>query len=219
MSEKTYTLALADDHTLFRESLTHTINGFGRCHVIIQACNGKDLIQKLESGPKPDIIIMDLDMGEMNGYDAAEYVIKHFPTINILMLTMYDADIALVRLLQLGIKGFLRKDIHPAELKTAIYSIMESGYYYSSSTTGKLFNLFRKQHDNGTLLQRTLLNDTEITFLKLACSEDTYKEIAQKMNLNPRSVDNLRDHLFEKLEVKSRVGLAMYALKHGIIIN
>jgi two-component system, NarL family, invasion response regulator UvrY len=218
MSERIYTLALADDHTLFRESLVHTIVGFGRCQVIIQASSGKELIEKIEKGPKPDLILLDLNMGEMNGYDAAEYLLKNHPEINILMLTMYDADIALVRLLQLGIKGFLRKDIHPAELKTAIFSIMESGYYYSSSTTGKLFNLFRRQQDNGTLLQKTLLNETEITFLKLACTEDTYKEIAQKMNLNPRSIDNLRDHLFDKLEVKSRVGLAMYALKQGIII-
>ena len=92
---------------------------------------------------------------------------------------------------------------------------MQYGYYYTNNTTGKLVNLFRKSQEQSSLL-RTMLNDTEIRFLRLACTEMTYKEIAVQMNLNPRAVDNLRDNLFEKLDVKSRVGLAMYSIRHGI---
>ncbi|RYX90438.1 response regulator transcription factor, partial [bacterium] len=188
MDKKIIKIALADDHVIFRESLALTINGFGNCKVVLHASTGTELIQQVDSGNIPDIVVLDLNMPEKNGYDAAAYLLEHHPSVNVLMLTMYDADIALIRLLQLGIKGFLRKDIHPVELKNAINSIMETGFYYSSSTTGRLFSLFKKNQENGTLLYKNLLNDTEILFLKLACTEATYKEIAQKMNLNPRSV-------------------------------
>ena len=153
----------------------------------------------------------------MDGYETASYLRDHHAEIHILMLTMYDSELALIRLLQAGVKGFLKKDIHPSELKFAIQSVMQSGYYYSNHTTGKLINLFRNNNDNNMLLQKTMLSEQELDFLKLVCTDMTYKEIAQQMKLNPRSVDNLRDHLFTKLDVKSRVGLAMYSIKHGIV--
>jgi len=115
------------------------------------------------------------------------------------------------------VKGFLKKDIHPEELKFALHSVMKSGYYYSNTTSDKLAGLFRKKQDNSTTLDKALLTDQEIQFLRLVSTDLTYKEIAQEMGLNPRSVDNMRDNLFEKLSVKSRVGLALYAIRHGII--
>ncbi|RZK16287.1 MAG: response regulator transcription factor, partial [Flavobacterium sp.] len=135
--------------------------------------------------------------------------------IEVLMLTMYDSDLALIRLLQVGVKGFLKKDIHPSELKFAIKSVAEEGYYYSHNATGKLVNLFRKGKESSAM-QKAVLTDVELVFLKACASEMTYKEIAQLMKLNPRAVDNLRDNLFTKLDVKSRVGLVMYAMKHGV---
>lgn len=210
-------IAIADDHVLLRNSLANLINDFGNCKVILEANTGLELIEKIKQGIIPDILLLDLNMPDMDGYDTAKWMLENRPDVDVLMLSMYDTDIALIRLLQLGVKGFLKKDVHPSELKFAINSIYESGYYYSHDTTGKLVNLFRKNNDSNFLIQKTLLNETEITFLKLATTEDTYKEIANKMGLNPRSVDNLRDHLFNKLEVKSRVGLAMYAIKHGLV--
>jgi DNA-binding NarL/FixJ family response regulator len=134
-----------------------------------------------------------------------------------MMLTMYDSESALIRLLQAGVKGFLKKDIHPSELKFAIQSVVQSGYYYSHNTSGKLANLFRANGDKAPSLHKSMLTEQEVEFLKFASSELTYKEIAQKMSLNPRSVDSLRDHLFDKLDVRSRVGLAMYAIRHGLV--
>ena len=94
--------------------------------------------------------------------------------------------------------------------------MVKSGYYYSNHTTGKLVNLFRNNIEGNLNLQKALLSEQEITFLKMTCSDYTYKEIARRMGLNPRSIDTLRDQLFSKLDVKSRVGLAMVALRHGI---
>jgi len=153
----------------------------------------------------------------MNGYETAIHLRDYYPEINVLMLTMYDSELALIRLLQAGVKGFLKKDIHPSELKFAINSVMQAGYYYSNHTTGRLINLFKNNNETNMTLQKTMLSQQELDFLKLACTDMTYKEVAQQMKLNPRSVDNLRDHLFTKLDVKSRVGLAMYSIKHGIV--
>ena len=130
---------------------------------------------------------------------------------------MKDDDATIISMIKAGCCSYLLKDIHPEELKFAIHSVMRSGFYYSHTTSDKLANLFRKQQDNTILLEKALLNDSEIQFLKLVSSDLTYKEIAQKINLSPRAVDNMRDNLFEKLSVKSRVGLAMYAIKHGVV--
>jgi len=210
-------VALADDHILLRSALASLIDSFGDCKVIHQSNNGKELIDWFENGLVPDVAILDLNMPEMNGYEAARLIQQKFPNVNVLMLTMYDSELSLIRLLQAGVKGFLKKDIHPSELKFAIHSVMNAGYYYSNHTAGRLANLFRSVDEKKNFLQNMMLSEQEVQFLKLACSELTYKEVAQKMALNPRSVDNLRDQLFVKLDVKSRVGLAMVAIKNGIV--
>jgi two-component system, NarL family, invasion response regulator UvrY len=156
-------------------------------------------------------------MPEMDGLETALWLHDNHPQIHILMLTMYDSELSLIRLLQAGVKGFLKKDIHPSELKFALQSVMQSGFYYSNHTTGKLVNLFRNTNGGNNNLQKAMLTEQEFEFLKLACSDLTYKEIAQKMGLNPRSIDTLRDQLFTRLDVKSRVGLAMIAIRHGIM--
>lgn len=215
--EKVIQIALADDHVLLRNALGSLIDSFDNCRVILQAGTGRELTGAIQSGVNPDLVLLDLNMPEMNGFETAAWLQQHRPGILVLMLTMYDSELSLIRLLQTGVKGFLKKDIHPAELKFAIRSVIENGYYYSSHTTGKLVNLFRQHNDSNSLLQRTLLSSQELEFLQLACSDMTYKEIARNMGLNPRSVDSLRDQLFVKLDVKSRVGLAMVAIRHGVV--
>ena len=130
---------------------------------------------------------------------------------------MYDSEVALIRLLQVGVRGFLKKDIHPDELKIALRSVAENGFYYSHQTTGKLGNLFKKNNDTQNSLEKAMFSDSEINFLKLASTELNYKEISVKMNLTPRIVDNFRDSLFDKLNIKSRVGLDIYAVKNGLV--
>lgn len=208
-------IALADDHILLRNALSSLIESFENCKVVIEASNGDELIKIIESGSVPDVVLLDLNMPVLDGYETAKWLQAVHPEIHVLMLTMYDTELTMIRLLQVGVKGFLKKDIHPSELKFAFNAIMQCGYYYTNNTTGKLVNLFRKSNESSTFL-RTMLNDMEIRFLRLACSELTYKEIAVQMHLNPRAVDNLRDNLFNKLDVKSRVGLAMYSIRHGI---
>ena len=213
----TVKIALADDHVLLRNALARLIGGFDNCRVVLEVANGRELITELKTGDLPDVILLDLNMPAMDGFETAAWLRDNYPSIRILMLTMYDSDQALIRLLQFGVKGFLKKDIHPSELSFAIRAVVQTGFYYSQQVSGKMANLFRSGTGNTMALERAMLTTQEIVFLKLASSDLTYKEIAMQMKLNPRAVDSLRDHLFEKLEIKSRVGLAMYAIRHGIV--
>jgi DNA-binding NarL/FixJ family response regulator len=210
-------VAMADDHTLLRNALANLINGFENFKVVLEVGNGKELQEALKTAAVPHVILLDLNMPEMDGYETAAWLNEKHPNIHILMLTMYDSEQSLIRLLQLGVKGFLKKDIHPVELKFALESVLQSGYYYSQQTSGKMANLFRTRNGQGMAFEKNMLSAQETQFLKLACSELTYKEIAQEMSLNPRAVDALRDNLFQKLDIKSRVGLAMYAMRQGLI--
>jgi Response regulator containing a CheY-like receiver domain and an HTH DNA-binding domain len=207
---------MADDHVLLRDALANLIRSFQNCQVLFTASNGKEVIDKIEDNQVPDVLILDLNMPVMDGYETTNWLQKNKPEVHTLMLTMYDTDLTLIRLLQAGVKGFLKKDIHPEELKFAIRSVVESGYYYSDYITGKVVNLFRYTLDDSTA-KKVTLSENEIQFLRLSCTELTYKAIATEMNLSPRNVDSLRDQLFLRLNVKSRVGLAMFAIRHGLI--
>lgn len=211
------TIILADDHILLRDALVDLINSFPEFHVIKVAGDGRDVMATIEEGHVPNIVVLDLNMPKMDGYETAAWIKRKFPKIKILILTMYDSEIALIRLLQVGVKGFLKKDIHPTELRNALLAVSRDGYYYSHGTVGKLGGRFLKSGEQKVPLEKAFLTDTEILFIKYACSDMTYKQIAMKMKLTPRVIDNYRDSLFDKLEVKSRVGLAIYGVKHGVV--
>jgi two-component system invasion response regulator UvrY len=216
MKKELIKVAMADDHILLRNALASLINNSGECSVIFECSNGNDLINKIKTGTPPDVVILDLNMPEMDGHQTALYLQKNHPEIKILMLTMYDSELALIRLLKAGVKGFMKKDIHPTELMHAIQSVHTQGYYYSAQTSSKLASLFRDETSSQSI-DKILLSEIELEFLKHVCSELTYKEIAVQLKMNPRAIDGMRDNLFTKLDVKSRVGLAMYAIKHGIV--
>ena len=131
---------------------------------------------------------------------------------------MYDNETSIIRMLKCGAKGYILKDSEPAELKAAIHALMDKGFYYSDLVSGKLMHAINNLDDDSDGLKSLVpLNDRETEFLKLACSELTYKEIADKMFVSPRTIDGYRDALFEKLNIKTRVGLVMYAIKNGIV--
>lgn len=216
-ANSTIKIAMVDDHILLRDALATVIDQFENCKVILLAANGKELLDRLQPDNLPDLIMLDLNMPELDGFETAKYLRIHYPEIYVLVLTMYDSEITLLRLLQAGARGFLKKDIHPGELKVAIQSVMIAGYFYSNNSAGKLVNLFKKERSAGGQTDWLGMSDNELKFLKLASTDLTYKEIAAVMEVSPRTIDNYRDSLFLKLNVKSRVGLAIYAIKSGIV--
>ncbi len=213
----THTVIMADDHILIRNAIASLINTFPEFSVIHLAGNGIEVVKAIEEGIIPGIVILDLSMPKMDGYETAKWLNTKHPGIKIIILTIFDSEIAMIRLLSVGVKGFLKKDIHPNELKQAMASIAQGGFYYSHEITGKLGILFKKNNENQTSIEKAMLSDADINFMKLACSELTYKEIAIKMKITPRAIDNFRDILFDKLNIKSRVGLAIYAYKNGLV--
>ena len=215
MKAKKIKIILADDHILLRNALASLINSFGEFEVIAQAENGNEVIHQLETGNMPQLLVLDLNMPALNGYDTAKIIYEKYPQVNVLVLTMYDSELALIRLLKIGVKGFLKKDIHPLELKKALLLVADSQYYYSSANINKLTRIINNRDGNDN--QKNYLNEVEIEFLRLSSTDMTYKEIANTMNMTARKVDHFRDNLFEKLDVKSRVGLAMYAIKNGLV--
>jgi DNA-binding NarL/FixJ family response regulator len=215
-TEQTYRLILADDHILLRDALANLINTFKEFCVTAVAGNGKEVIQLVEDGAAADIVLMDLNMPELDGYETAKWLVNNRPDIKILILTMYYGDIALIRLLQAGIHGFLKKDIHPSELKKALMTVAEGDYFYSGHTNEKFVSDFLKHVIDKSYFEKVTFTDAEIEFIKLAATEKSYKEIAGAMKLSPRQIDNFRDNLFFKLNVKTRVGLVIFAIKNGI---
>ncbi len=212
-------IVLVDDHVLLRNGLASLAGDLGYT-VLFEAANGKDFIERLNPDLLPDVVLLDINMPEMDGYATAQWIKTHHPLTNILALSMYDNEASIIRMLKCGAKGYILKDSEPAELKCAIDSLINKGYYYSDLVSGKLIHAINKiEYDEGEALKNlTQLTGREIEFLKACCSELTYKEIADKMYLSPRTIDGYRDSLFEKLNIKTRVGLVMYAIKNSIIV-
>ncbi len=212
------TVALIDDHVLLRNGLANLVESFGNYKVLFQADNGKQFIESLQKGIVPDIVLMDINMPIMDGHETALWIRQNNFKISILALSMYDDENSIIKMFKAGAKGYILKDCDPSELKTALEALTTKGYYYNEMITGKLIhtiNTLDEREVQSKMLAK--LNEREIAFLKLACTELTYKEIAEKMFVSSRSVDGYRDSVFEKLEVKTRVGLVMFAIKNSVI--
>ena len=211
-------IVLIDDHILLRKGLCELLNGFAKYNILFEADNGKDFVAKLEPGNLPELVLMDINMPGMDGYETALWLKKTYPEVKILALSMYDNETSIIRMFKAGARGYILKDCDPAELKEAMHAIVTRGFYYSEMITGTLIHSINKLDENDHQLKGTArLNEREITFLKLVCTELTYKEIAEKMFLSPRTIDGYRDALFLKLDIKTRVGLVIYAIKNAIV--
>jgi two-component system invasion response regulator UvrY len=203
-------IALVDDHIVLRKSLASLIAGLDDFEIVFQADNGLHCMDQLKSHPAPDIILLDITMPVMGGVQTAALLKQLYPTIKILALTMISSDQVILPMVKNGVRGYLLKDCETAELQTALLAVYEHGYYYNHLLT-------RKMLKNDPVPANKLLNDRELTFLKWACTELTHKEIAEEMQVSPRTIDGYRDALFRKLQVNSRVGIAIYAIKHGLV--
>jgi DNA-binding NarL/FixJ family response regulator len=216
----TLKLALVDDHTLFRKGLISLIEMVNlNAQILFEADNGLDLQQKINKENQPDIILMDVTMPGMDGFETVKWLNENYPLIKVLVVSMIEKEETIVKMLKLGVKGYLCKDVEPKELGEALHAIANKGFYYTDYITGKLVHSLQndKPADAAKTEALKLINDREKDFLQLACSEFTYNEIAAQMFLSPKTIDGYRNALFEKLNVKSRVGLVIYCIKNGIV--
>ncbi|MDZ4823404.1 MAG: response regulator transcription factor [Flavobacteriales bacterium] len=209
-------LALADDHTLLRKVLADWLkeNDFT---IVAEAENGKDLIEKIQS-KTVDVVLMDIAMPEMNGEETTAWLRQNMPEVRVLALSMFNDERHVIRMIRAGARGYVLKDSEPRVLRRAILDVAEKGYHYSDLVTGSLIHSAQVDEQSKESGEDVSLTDRELEFLRLACTEMTYKEIADKMIVATRSIDNYRDALFEKLNVKSRVGLVIYAIRTKVMV-
>jgi two-component system invasion response regulator UvrY len=216
-----HSLALVDDHHLMRSGLASMINGLGGYRVTMEAGNGRELIEALEEQAAPDIAIVDLNMPIMDGYETLEWLRTNAPGIRPLALTFDAGDEALVRAVRSGARGFLLKSVRPSVLRTALDSLMMTGYYYTDHTHEAILRhpelKTRQEREHDEVLKR--ITPREMEFLMLVCGDDepTYDQIADKMGVHRRTVDGFRVGLFEKFHIKSKTGLVLFAMRWGLI--
>lgn len=208
-------IAIADDHHLFREAICRVIDSWENCKVIIQAANGWELLQKLQTQNLPDLALIDLDMPEMNGYDTLKAMNEKYPNIRLLFLSQLHSEEMVYRIIKLGARGLINKADNLSLFKKAILEIMGNGYFFSDHTASKMVN---KALQSETPTWENDLSDVEIHFLQLLCTEKTYKEIARELNVSDRHLEYMRQVLFERFDVSSRTGLAVVSMRKGLVV-
>lgn len=208
---KKYSIVIVEDHLLLSQAIGTIVDSFEDFKVTSLCNNGKELIEKIPSFEKiPDVILMDINMPRMNGIETTEWLTKHHPDIKVLALSVEDDENTVLKMLRAGAKGYLLKDTEKSILEKALKEVITKGYYHTKDVTSILMNSISGGQKS------VLLKEKELIFIRHACSEMTYKEIAEKMFLSPKTIDGYRQVLFEKLGVKNRIGLAMYAIKNKI---
>ncbi|WP_339888008.1 response regulator transcription factor [uncultured Flavobacterium sp.] len=211
---KKHSIVLVEDHTLLSQAIAGIVDKFESFKVSYLCKNGAELVEQFKSKNNiPKIVLMDINMPIMNGIETTEWISKNHPEVAVLALTVEEDENTILKMVRAGAKGYLLKDVDKQTLEIALLKIIETGVYHSNIVTDALMNSV-----TGKSQQEAILKENEIEFLKLICTELTYKEVADKMNLSPKTIDGYRDNLFVKLNVKNRIGLVLYAIKHKIYV-
>lgn len=212
----TYTLVIVDDHLLIAKAVAAIVEGFRDFEVLYEAENGQALTERFRQPRNiPDIVLLDITMPVMDGFATAAWLKEHHPEVLVMALSVQDDEDALIRMIKLGARGYLHKNVHPTELEKALYTLVNKGMYFPDWATSKVFRTIAEPREEAAATHP--LSKREIEFLQYAATELTYREIGDKMCCSPRTVESYRDSLFEKLGLKTRVGLVMYAVKCGLV--
>jgi DNA-binding NarL/FixJ family response regulator len=212
-----YTIAIADDHLLIAKAISSIVDGFNDFEVLYEVENGKALQERIkQTGKIPDIVLLDISMPVMDGFATAVWLRECHPEILIMALSVQDDDESLIKMIKAGARGYLHKNVHPVELEKALQTLVSKGMYYPDWATSKVF-LKMGQPDEQANYKDVVITEREREFLQYAGTELTYKEIGEKMFCSPRTVESYRDSLFEKLDLKTRVGLVVYAIKNNLL--
>ncbi len=218
---------MVDDHPLFRKGLAKHLDP-NNYELLFDVSDGAALMERINEHESniPDVVIMDIEMKGMNGFETVAWLKLHHPDIAILVLSVVDTEDAVVRMLRLGVKGHLSKVMEPEEFHAALLAVSRGDYYFTDILTNRLVHTIL-QEKNSSNQKRELvsshelwnsLNSRQREYVKYACTEMTYEEIADKMNVSPKTIDGYRDAVFGRLNVKNRVGLVLYAIKNKLVI-
>lgn len=212
-------IVLVDDHVLLRNGLSVIIGGFDDFTILFEANHGQHFIEQLDPENLPDIVLLDVTMPVMNGFETAEWIFTHHPSIKVMVLSMLGDERTIIKMLKMGALGYMTKDTDPKELNRALNELYYKGIYFNQLLCNNLVHSVRNGMEEPNDEYQILINlpEREKEFLKLLATDLTLKEIAAKMSLSPRTIDGYRDNLFEKVKVTNRVGLVLFALRNDLI--
>lgn len=218
-ANKIVRVALVDDHKLFRKGMVELINDFPGFAVVSEAENGKEFTQNIAHQNQPDIVLLDISMPVMDGFETAQWMEQRYPDVKILALSMHNDAETVMKMLKSGVNGYVLKNADPSEVEQALKALEKEESYYPNWVVKIIFEQLNKGGEpNKKKKEEVKLSEREITFLKLACSELPYKSFSPFLGVTTRVVESTREVLFKKLEVSSRVGLVLYAIKNGYFI-
>jgi DNA-binding NarL/FixJ family response regulator len=215
-------VAIADDHKIFRKGVILSLRPYTNIRFVLEADNGQQLLDDLQdiqgTEDHPDVILMDLRMPMKDGIETTKLVAKQFPNIHIVALTMFEDERFVSHMMEIGANGYLLKSADPAEIKRAIMEVMSKGYYLNNFVNRILL---KKSHSKTktipSLNSEITLNERERDVIKYICMEFTAQEIAQKLEVSPRTVEAIKDRLMERFGAKNTAGLVFFAVKNNLV--
>jgi len=210
-------VAIADDHKIFRKGVILSLRTYPNIKFVQEAENGEELLAGIGES-NPDVVLMDLRMPQKDGIETTKLISKSYPDIKVLVLTMYEDERFVSHLMENGANGYLLKSADPSEIKKAITEVMTRGYYLNNFVNRVLL---KKSHARAkaipSLNSEVVVNDKEREVIRLLCMEYTAQEIAQKMEISPRTVEAIKDRLMERFGTKNTAGLVFFAVKNNLI--
>jgi len=210
-------VAIADDHKIFRKGVILSLRPFTNIKFVLEAENGDELLSQMPVA-EPDVVLMDLRMPQKDGIETTKVLSKQYPKVNVIVLSMYEDERFVYHLMENGAHGYLLKNAEPQEIRKAIMDVYEKGYYLNNFVNRILLKRSHaKQKVVPSLNSEITLTDREREVLKLICMEFTAHEIAQKMDISPRTVEAIKDRLMERFGSKNTAGLVFFAVKNNLV--
>ncbi len=210
-------IVITDDHALFRKGLKALLSDFRFIGEILEAANGIELLDLMEKEEKkPDIILLDIKMPEMDGIEVTDKVKALYPDVKILILSMHDDEHLISHLIEKGVNGYLFKNSDPEDVEEAIIKVLDKEFYFNDNISQLVYRAFVGKNKKPALADSTFSN-REIEILEMICLEHTNAEIAEKLFISQRTVEGHRKNMLSKTGVKNTAGLIIYAIKNNIV--
>jgi DNA-binding NarL/FixJ family response regulator len=210
-------VAIADDHKIFRKGVILSLRPFTNIKFVLEADNGDQLLEGV-AATEPDVVLMDLRMPGKDGIETTKILSKQYPNIHVIVLSMYEDDRFVSHMMENGASGYLLKNAEPQEIRRAVMDVHEKGYYLNNFVNRILLKKSHaKQKTVPSLNNEITLTERERDVLKFICMEFTAQEIAQKMDISPRTVEAIKDRLMERFGSKNTAGLVFFAVKNNLV--